>query len=215
MRNSLVFYRSIYEAIKDLPRDVQGEIYTAIMEYGLNGNETDNLKPIARSFFILIKPLIDKNISRYENGKKGGRPKTEPKPNNNQTITKREPDVDVDVDVDVDINNTPPKSPPKGKGVIDKFEEEFERFRKMYPGTKRGLDTEYANFKRKHKDYRDAVFLLYDSAERYKIWREKKIEAKEFAPEYANLQTWINQRRWESEYETVKPEKVNERNYIR
>lgn len=37
MRDSFVFYRSFYDAIKDLPRDVQGEIYTAIMEYSLYG----------------------------------------------------------------------------------------------------------------------------------------------------------------------------------
>ena len=53
MRDSFVFYRSFYDAIKDLPRDVQGEIYTAIMEYSLYGKETENLKPIARSGFYV------------------------------------------------------------------------------------------------------------------------------------------------------------------
>lgn len=108
MRDSFVFYRSFYEAIRELPRDIQGEIYTAIMEYGLYGNETENLKPIARSIFMLVKPLMDANYSRYENGCKGGRPKggknqteTKRKPNRNQTETKRKPNVDVDVDVDI------------------------------------------------------------------------------------------------------------------
>ncbi|MDR1089911.1 MAG: DUF6291 domain-containing protein, partial [Prevotella sp.] len=41
MRDSFIFYRSFYEAIENLPRDIQGEIYTAIMEYSLNGNETE------------------------------------------------------------------------------------------------------------------------------------------------------------------------------
>lgn len=75
MRDSIVFYRSFYDAIKNLPRDIQGEIYTAIMEYSLYGNETDNLKPISRSVFTLIKPQIDANNKRFENGRKGGRPK--------------------------------------------------------------------------------------------------------------------------------------------
>lgn len=66
MRDSFVFYRSFYEAIRDLPRDIRGEIYTAIMEYGLYGNETDNLKPIARSIFMLVKHNIDRQ------GKRGG-----------------------------------------------------------------------------------------------------------------------------------------------
>lgn len=118
MRDSFVFYRSFYEAIRDLPRDVQGEIYTAIMEYGLYGKETEQLKPIARSIFILLKPIIDANNSRHENAKKGGAPKgicnnpngrrgkvrtnqeqTENKPRTNQEQTENLPNVDVDVDV--------------------------------------------------------------------------------------------------------------------
>ena len=99
MRESFTFHRSIYEAIRDLPRDVQGEIYTAIMEYGLYGNETAQLKPIARSIFTLVKPLLYNDMTRYENGSKGGRPKkpnqnraeTELKPNNNLNITEQKP----------------------------------------------------------------------------------------------------------------------------
>lgn len=98
MRDSFIFYRHYYEALKDLPRDIQGEIYTAIMEYGLYGNETDNLKPIASSIFKLIKPNLESDYRRFENGCKGGRPKkilqkekTELKPNQNLEITKEKP----------------------------------------------------------------------------------------------------------------------------
>ena len=110
MRDSFVFYRSFYDAIKDLPRDVQGEIYTAIMEYSLYGKETENLKPIAHSVFTLMKPQIDVNNKRFENGKKGGRPKsgnepdgnqeeTKEKPSNNQSETKSKPNVNDNVNV--------------------------------------------------------------------------------------------------------------------
>jgi len=126
MRDSIIFYRSFYEAIKMLPRDVQGEIYTAIMEYGLYGSETEQLKPIARSIFSLIKPQLDANNKRYENGRKGGRPRvnedqgqTEPKPNTNQAITKQKPNENVNVNVNVNDNekeqkrdtNVSPESP--------------------------------------------------------------------------------------------------------
>lgn len=74
-----------------MPRDVQGEIYTAIMEYSLYGKETENLKPIARSVFTLMKPQIDVNNKRFENGKKGGRPKSGNQPDGNQEETKVEP----------------------------------------------------------------------------------------------------------------------------
>ena len=97
-RESFVFYRSFYEGIKELPRDIQGEVLTAIMEYGLNGVTTENQKPITKAMFALIKPQLDANNQRFDNGKRGGRPKadcnqteTEIKPNHNQTITKLKP----------------------------------------------------------------------------------------------------------------------------
>ena len=94
MRESFVFYRSFYESAKHLPSEVQCEVYNAIMEYALNGNLPTKLSTIANSIFILIKPQIDKNNKRYENGKNGGRPVIsgdKQKPNNNQTITKDKP----------------------------------------------------------------------------------------------------------------------------
>lgn len=108
-RDSFVFYRSFYEAIKDLPRDIQGEIYTAIMEYSLNGNETDNLKPVAKSVFVLIKPLIDSNNKKYKNGCSGGRPKTKKEPKNNLHITNTKPNEDDNdnVNENVDEDNDP------------------------------------------------------------------------------------------------------------
>jgi hypothetical protein len=106
MRDSFVFYRSFYEAIKELPRDVQGEVYTCIMEYALNGITTENLKPIARSIFLLVRPQLDTNYKRFMNGNKGGRPnqtETKAEPNNNQTETKAEPNLNDNVN-DNDLN---------------------------------------------------------------------------------------------------------------
>lgn len=112
MRDTFIFYRSFYEAIKELPRDIQGEVYTAIMEYSLNGITTENLKPLSKAVFTLMKPVLDKNQIRYQNGSKGGRPKeemetknnqteTKPKPNTNRNQTKHEPYKDKDVDKDL------------------------------------------------------------------------------------------------------------------
>lgn len=72
-RESFIFYRSFYEAIKCMPTDVQAEIYPAICEYALFGKMPKNLSDMARGMFTLIKPNIDVNTSRFENGKKGGR----------------------------------------------------------------------------------------------------------------------------------------------
>lgn len=98
MRNSFVFYGSWWEAIKNLPRDVQGDVLTAIIEYGLSRETTEQLKPIAKAMLAMVKPQIDANNQRFENGKRGGRKKTEQiqtetkqEPKNNQTETKQEP----------------------------------------------------------------------------------------------------------------------------
>ena len=84
MRKSFVFYRSFYDGIKEMPKATQGEIYASIMEYIFTGNVGEMNDPISRALFALIKPQLDANTTKYENGKKGapfgklgGRPKKE------------------------------------------------------------------------------------------------------------------------------------------
>ena len=76
MRDSVVFYRSFYDAIKDLPDDQLAKSFKAIMEYGLNGNEPDT-NGLEKTIYLLTKPQIDANNKRYLNGTKGGRKKSE------------------------------------------------------------------------------------------------------------------------------------------
>ena len=110
-RESFVFYRSFYEGIKELPRDIQGEVLTAIMEYGLNGVTTENQKPITKAMFALIKPQLDANNQRFENGKlgaehgkKGGRPRKE-KPQENPTLTPKKPQENPNLTPNVNVND--------------------------------------------------------------------------------------------------------------
>lgn len=117
-RESFVFYRSFAEALAALEPETRLNCYDAITDYALNGGEIE-LSGVELAVFKLIKPQIDANNRRYQNGTKGGRPKTEIKPNNNQnktkmkpnqnqTETKQEPNVNVNVNVndnDKDINS--------------------------------------------------------------------------------------------------------------
>lgn len=59
MRNSFVFYGSWWEAIKNLPRDVQGDVLTAIIEYGLTGEKIRLKSPISHAIFVIAKSQID------------------------------------------------------------------------------------------------------------------------------------------------------------
>lgn len=81
-RDSMVVYRSWWDAVAELPSDIRQEVVCAAVEYGLNSVVTTELSPVAKAMFALIKPQIDANNAKYENGKKGasfgvlgGRPK--------------------------------------------------------------------------------------------------------------------------------------------
>lgn len=81
VKDSFIFYRSFYEAIKSLKEKDRVKLYDAICEKSLNDKEI-TLTGISNSMFTLIKPQIEANNQKYENGKKGGRPKK----NQNKTI---------------------------------------------------------------------------------------------------------------------------------
>jgi hypothetical protein len=97
------------------------------------------------------------------------------------------------------IDNISP-SIPQGDECEEMSQEKilFEEFRKIYLGTKRGLDIEFANFCKKHKDWREVLPYL-------KVNYERQIDAKKsqrgsIDPRYEkHLQTYINQRCWEEE----------------
>ena len=74
MRDSSIFYRSFYEAIKSLPESNQLEVYNAIFEYSFNFNEIE-LTGLSKTIFTLIKPQLEANKKRFENGTK---PKVKP-----------------------------------------------------------------------------------------------------------------------------------------
>ncbi|MDY2654930.1 MULTISPECIES: DUF6291 domain-containing protein [Eisenbergiella] len=90
MRDSIVFYRSFYEAVKDLPADQFKACVKAIMDYGLDGTVPETCG-IEKTVYLMAKPQIDVNNKRYLNGTKGGRPTTKKEPNNNQNKTEAYP----------------------------------------------------------------------------------------------------------------------------
>lgn len=93
MRDSFIFYRSFFESFEGLSKKDKLILFDAICNYALNDIEPQ-LAGVPLSMFKLLKPQLDANIRRYENGCKGGRPKkTETKPKENQDKTKEKPNV--------------------------------------------------------------------------------------------------------------------------
>lgn len=85
----------------------------------------------------------------------------------------------------------------------------FDVFRKKYPGSKRGLDPEWADFKKKHKKiWRKIVPQLLSNLERQEGERElleNEIASQEkkgvrnhglFVPSWQNLSTYLNGSNW-------------------
>lgn len=109
MRDSFIFYRSFWESVMDLSVDENASIeerykttkeqlnvFLFLCDYAFNGNEPPR-GGIASALFRQMKPQIDANNVRYENGKKGGRPKTKTEPNSNRDITEEKPNNNQDV----------------------------------------------------------------------------------------------------------------------
>lgn len=90
MRDSLVFYRSFAEAIEELSEQEQLDALWAIIRYGLDMEEPECIGA-PKAVFLMAKPQIDANIKRYQNGTKGGRPRSSKSSKKNQDETKEEP----------------------------------------------------------------------------------------------------------------------------
>lgn len=80
-RESFIFYQSFSDAIAELDDACRLAVYDAIVQYGLTG-EMPEVSGVPKAIMTLIRPQIDANLRRYENGrkgaehgKKGGRPR--------------------------------------------------------------------------------------------------------------------------------------------
>lgn len=133
-RDSFVFYRSFKDAINELSDSDKLIIYDAIIDYGLN-HEEPKLKGFPKAIFCLIKPQLDANFARWENGckgkefgKLGGNPrfaKGKPNPYYQGDNPKDNPKDNPTTTPNVNVNVTK-KSKPK---EILSFEERQENFK--------------------------------------------------------------------------------------
>ena len=80
-KETFLFYADWLNVIRDLPSEVQLEVYQAIAEYAIYDNLIE-LKPLAKVAFGFVKQTIDRDTQKYisikekrkEAGAKGGRP---------------------------------------------------------------------------------------------------------------------------------------------
>lgn len=111
--DSFVFYRSFFEAAKDLEPADKLAVYDAIFEYVFE-KKRKKLSGVSAIILTLVIPNLDAAISNRQNGKKGGRPKKETGvfenkkggflENENRPFEKTETNEDVDVNGNGDVN---------------------------------------------------------------------------------------------------------------
>ena len=71
--NSFVFYESFYSSMDGLSAVQKEELIWAICNYALYEKKT-KMSPEIQRMFKLIKPQIDANLKKRQDGNKGGRP---------------------------------------------------------------------------------------------------------------------------------------------
>lgn len=90
-RETFIFYRSFRDAFNALDKDVRLRMYEAVINYGLDLVEP-HFEGIEKVLWTLIRPQLEANNKRFENGCKGGAPMgnqnarktTKKQPRNNQ-----------------------------------------------------------------------------------------------------------------------------------
>ena len=97
-KESFVFYKSFHTALRELPDEIRLKLYDMISTYALFGEELE-CSGVEKAVFSLIKPQVDANNQRYENGCRGGAPKGNKNAQkkevvstkNNRATTKKQP----------------------------------------------------------------------------------------------------------------------------
>lgn len=107
----------MYEAIKELPKDIQADVYDAIFSYSLDF-EKKELTGITRTIWLLIEPVLTKGNTNFVNGKQPKQKQTisesEAKPkrivSESEAYKDKDKDKDEDKDEYKDVDITYPDS---------------------------------------------------------------------------------------------------------
>ena len=215
----VMIYMEDMEMFYDVLTDAEiGAVMKAVKEYVKSNKEPEGLTPAAILCFRITKAKIDRDNEKYrarsENGKRGGRPESEPKADEteekaNATESKAnetEPKANesygpltsnsypVTSNLNQVTGNEVPDGKPSGENVQRAREERFARFWAAYPKKVGKGAAEKAFAKYKPDDVlTDRMIRAVTSAKASIQWQR---EGGQFIP---NPATWLNQRRWEDE----------------
>jgi hypothetical protein len=104
-RDSMIFYRSFYESVEGMSPVIKAEVYDAIFKYALDFTEPEFTDNVAKAMFTLIKPQLDANIKRFENGKKPKTKQSESKTEAKDKQNGSKVEANNNVNDNVNVNN--------------------------------------------------------------------------------------------------------------
>lgn len=153
MRDSAIMYRSFYESGQCLPEAERLKLYEAIFEYSFNGKVVE-LDGIAKPILMLIMPLLEANMKRYENGKKPKQKQKGSKMEAKPKRTRSKAGANVYVNKDKNVNEN------ENENILEGF---FQT--SFYPSWKEWIDYKKSQHRFKFKSIdteKKAVKLLHE-----------------------------------------------------
>ncbi len=201
MKDSFIFYRSFYNAISKIQdKALKADIYEAICELALFNNDLELDDSVGQLIMELIKPQIQANNERYENGKKGGAPKGNTNAKKTTKKQLKQPMVDFEnsqkqPNVNVNENVNANENVIKEKYKREKFNEPtLEEVQAYCEERNNGVDAErFIDFysskgwmvgKNKMKDWKAAVRTWErENQPNLPSWYGKEIKAQPLTPE--------------------------------
>ncbi len=146
-RDSFVFYKSYAEALHELTDKQRLSVYDALVKFAIYGEES-KLSGLSKAIFVLMRPQIEANNKKYENGmkgaeagSKGGRPRKNPVADTNKNggeVIKNNP-LGV-------FENNPEKTPNENVNVNEKEKRSIDLKKKPESeptGIKQELESEF------------------------------------------------------------------------
>lgn len=129
-REQFTFYRSYYDALKNLPEKERAKVLFAILEYALDEQEQNNLEGICAACFLLIRPTLDSGRIKAANRK--NKAKTNEEQNENKAETKAEQnrkekekeserEVEKEKEREIEVERENDSSPPKAPVAARRF----------------------------------------------------------------------------------------------
>lgn len=124
-RDQFTFYRSYYEALKNLPKRDQTAVLMAVIGYALD-ETAPSLSGVPLSVFTLIRPTLDSGRNKAKNRMKkmesnGEQTENKSKTKQEQTCKEGEKEREIESEREVESENdsyTPPTPSPGGKRFL-------------------------------------------------------------------------------------------------